>query len=87
MSHDPKPKGVGWIEYLIICALLAVAAVTAIHGLGAQLRGTFKQPDKSPSTLFIERCAKHGGSYTQREANENSVVCLVEGRLIERFPR
>jgi pilus assembly protein Flp/PilA len=38
------------IEYGLIAALIAVASITAMNGLGAQLKSTFNATSKAMST-------------------------------------
>ena len=43
-------KGATAIEYGLIAALIAVAAITAMAGLGSQLSSTFNKTSKTMST-------------------------------------
>ena len=43
-------KGATAIEYGLIAALIAVAAITAMSGLGSQLSSTFNKTSKTMST-------------------------------------
>jgi len=43
-------RGATAIEYGLIAALIAVASITAMNGLGAQLKTTFNATSKAMST-------------------------------------
>lgn len=86
-------KGTSAVEYGIIAALIAIAAISAMAGLGRQLKGTFNPATDDPRAVaeraeraFIAACHKRGGYVTAESHDRYTPVC-IKGDVLGRFER